>query len=163
MKDVISDFRGEYFFLSNYYTAPFGWRGIEFQSAEQAFAYAKTAYTVQMKQESFGRAILAAKTPGEAKKLGREVPMLNVDEWDKNKVYYMREIIHAKFHWVPGLAGRLINTDSAMLVEGNTWGDKYWGRCLDTATGKMVGLNKLGVLLMEERGYWLHSTFEETS
>jgi predicted NAD-dependent protein-ADP-ribosyltransferase YbiA (DUF1768 family) len=48
-------------------------------------------------------------------------------------------------------------------VEGNTWGDKYWGRCLDTATGKMVGLNKLGVLLMEERGYWLHSTFEETS
>ena len=42
-----------------------------------------------------------------------------------------------------------------MLVEGNDWGDKFWGRCLDKSTGKMVGLNTLGVILMEERGLWL--------
>ena len=50
--------------------------------------------------------------------------------------------------------GTLINTGCTMLVEGNDWGDKFWGRCLDKTTGRWVGLNTLGVILMEERGIW---------
>lgn len=36
-------------------------------------------------------------------------------------------------------------TDDAELVEGNTWGDRYWG----VVDG--VGENRLGKLLMERR------------
>lgn len=158
---VIKEFRGENYFLSNYYTAPFEWRDIEFRSGEQAFAYAKTFFA-DHDVVFWQRTILDAKTPGDAKKAGRNRVMnLDVKEWDKHKVQYMREIVHSKFGGVPGLAGQLINTGSCMLVEGNDWGDKFWGRCLDTKTGKMVGLNTLGVLLMEERGYWLYSDFKD--
>lgn len=152
---VIPEFRGEYYFLSNFYTAPFVWRGKEFQSGEQAFSYAKTFYAHTDRVDIFQRNILAAKTPGDAKKFGRAVPLISVEEWDNNRVAYMREIVHQKFLCVPGLAGQLINTGAMLLVEGNNWGDTFWGRC----EGK--GFNTLGAILMEERGYWLKSDFKE--
>jgi hypothetical protein len=43
------------------------------------------------------------------------------------------------------MAQRLIQTGDAYLIEGNTWGDQYWGVC----DGQ--GLNSLGLLLMETR------------
>lgn len=162
---VIPEFRGEYYFLSNYFYAPFIWRGIEFKWAEQAFAYAKTFFAIDDKprnyqgefvteEEYFQGHILNAESPGDAKKLGRQCK-INVAEWDKYKVMYMREIVHAKFRTGQGnLVGQLINTGSMMLVEGNDWGDNFWGRTLDKTTGKRVGFNTLGVILMEERGFW---------
>lgn len=158
---VIPEFRGEYYFLSNYYTSRFTWRGIEFLSAEQAFAYAKTFYA---KNDEFGEEyrikILNATTPGDAKKIGRKA-VINVAAWDANKVRYMREIIHAKFATSEdNLVGPLINTGAKMLVEGNDWNDSFWGRCKNEQ-GVMVGLNTLGVILMEERGYWLYSDFSD--
>ena len=155
---VINEFRGEYYFLSNYYTAPMEWRRAEFKSAEQAFAYAKTFFATGKPQdvERLRESIMFAKTPGDAKKLGRGVP-INVDAWDKHKVQLMREIVHAKFRTATGVVGPLINTGCTMLVEGNDWGDKFWGRCLDKSTGRWVGLNTLGVILMEERGWWSRS------
>lgn len=154
---VVAEFRGEYYFLSNYYTAPFQWRGYEFQSGEQAFAYAKTFFAVnETIGDSYRRKIYGSETPGVAKKHGRAVT-INVAEWDAMRVQYMREIVHAKFATAGGgIVGQLLNTGAMLLVEGNDWGDKFWGRCLDKATGKMVGLNTLGTILMEERGYWLH-------
>lgn len=158
---VIPEFRGEYYFLSNYYASPFEWRKEIFSSAEHAFAYAKTFFADNEVQAAKYRInILAAKAPGDAKKLGRSCP-INIDEWDKHKVMYMREIVHAKFSTGDGLVGPLLNTGSCMLVEGNDWGDKFWGRCLDKTTNKMVGFNTLGTLLMEERGYWLYSDFKD--
>lgn len=151
---VVREFRGEYAFLSNYYTAPFEWRSIRFTSGEQAFSYAKTFVCAPHRQDIFQRNILAAQTPGDAKKFGRAVPMTDVSVWDSTKIQYMREIIHAKFS-ADGvsLVGPLLNTGAMMLVEGNTWNDTFWGRC----GGK--GYNHLGVILMEERGYWLHHEF----
>jgi ribA/ribD-fused uncharacterized protein len=151
MIGVINSFRGEYAFLSNYDTAPFPWRGIMFQSGEQAFAYAKTFHAATNK-EVYQQKILTAQTPGEAKKFGR-MCSIHVPIWDERKVHYMREIVHAKFGYVPDYAGKLINTGFSPLVEGNTWGDKFWGKVMED--GKVVGLNMLGTILMEERGYWL--------
>lgn len=150
---VISSFRNEYSFLSNYDTALFPWRGFMFKSGEQAFAYAKTWHIPQDRQQIFQKNILLAKSPGDAKKFGRACP-LDVDEWERRKVHYMREIIHAKFGFVPDYAGKLINTGASPLVEGNTWGDKFWGKVRQD-DGRVVGLNMLGTILMEERGYWL--------
>lgn len=153
---VINSFRGEHYFLSNYYTAPFTWQGMSFHSAEQAFAYAKTNYNDKPASRNLSqRAILEATTPGEAKKLGRKVS-IDLDEWEKNKVMHMRSIVHAKFMTAGNaIAGQLINTGATMLVEGNDWGDKFWGRCKEG--DKWVGLNTLGVILMEERGWWSRS------
>jgi ribA/ribD-fused uncharacterized protein len=151
--EVISEFRGEYAFLSNYDVNPFYWRGLCFHSGEQAFAYAKTFFVPAGRQEIFQKNILAAKTPGDAKKFGRGAP-INVVEWDTRKVHYMREIVHAKIGYVKDYAGKLINTGTSPLVEGNTWSDGFWGRYRNK-DGVIVGLNMLGVILMEERGYWL--------
>lgn len=157
---VIPEFRGEYFFLSNYANTPFVWRNVEFPTAEHAFAIAKTFFsTTEAHGEFVYKKIMAAKTPGEAKQLGgRKSLTLNVDAWDNRKVQYIREIVHAKFmtgrdaqgH---GIVGPLCNTGAKMLVEGNDWNDKFWGRCKDT-DGVWRGLNTLGVILMEERGWW---------
>lgn len=152
---VVKEFRGEYDFLSNYYPCQFKWRNHHFRSSEQAFAYAKTFCATPTSQESFQRGILRAGTPGEAKQLGRNVPLTDVSVWDSMKIQYMREIVHAKFSQVPGLVGKLLNTGAMMLVEGNDWGDMFWGRY----QGK--GYNHLGVILTEERGYWLHHELGE--
>lgn len=147
---VITEFRGEYYWLSNYYTAAFTWRNHEFKSAEQAFSFAKTYFVADRHDQMRGQQAIQfnAQTPGEAKKMGRALK-INVEEWDKRKVQYMREIVHAKFATSDdNLVGKLINTGAMMLVEGNDWNDTFWGRC----NGK--GFNTLGVILMEERGYW---------
>jgi predicted NAD-dependent protein-ADP-ribosyltransferase YbiA (DUF1768 family) len=55
----------------------------------------------------------------------------------------MRRILVIKFQ-NPELKAKLIATGDAQLVEGNTWGDLFWG--VDTTMG--VGSNQLGKLLM---------------
>lgn len=46
---------------------------------------------------------------------------------------------------VPYLREKLLATGDAELVEGNTWGDRFWGVC------NGVGQNWLGRLLMQVR------------
>jgi len=53
--------------------------------------------------------------------------------------------VRAKFEQNPDLAAKLIATGDEELVEGNTWGDTYWGVC------RGVGQNKLGKILMNVR------------
>lgn len=155
---AIVSFRGDYAFLSNYdQHEAFKWRNEYFTSGEQAFAYAKTLLA-PLDNAKWAAKVLDASTPGEAKKIGRAVP-LNPEHWDSIKVQFMREITSAKFGGVPNYAGKLMNTGARMLVEGNTWGDKFWGRCKEG--DKWVGLNTLGVILMEQRGRWLYQAPKE--
>lgn len=156
---VVSSFRGDYAFLSNHYVAPFQWRGKTFFCAEQAFQYAKTFYPIrgeEQKCKDLGMRLLDTGNGATAKKYGQEIP-LNVEMWDGVKVQIMREIVTAKFRTGKDLVGPLLNTGAMMLVEGNDWGDTFWGRA--KVDGKMVGLNTLGVILMEVRGRWLYQEF----
>jgi predicted NAD-dependent protein-ADP-ribosyltransferase YbiA (DUF1768 family) len=52
----------------------------------------------------------------------------------------------AKFEQFPYLAAKLIETGTATLVEGNHWGDTFWG--VDHEQG---GENHLGKILMAVR------------
>lgn len=63
---MIDSFRGEYAFLSNFYHAPFIVKGIRVDTVEHAFQACKTLDKTEQKK------ILSAKTPGEAKRLGRK-------------------------------------------------------------------------------------------
>jgi hypothetical protein len=154
MISTINRFDGQYKFLSNFDMASFPWRGVLFKSGEHAFSYAKCWHLAgnKMRMEEYRAQILDAPTPAKAKYHGRSLP-LDVDGWDERKVHYMREIVHAKFGYVKDYAGKLINTGMSPLVEGNDWGDKFWGKVMEN--GKVIGLNMLGTILMEERGYWL--------
>ena len=82
-------------------------------------------------------------TPGEAKKYGKTVRMRPA--WDAIKVGVMAEIVEEKFTQNPHLQEMLLATDDMEIVEGNTWGDTFWGVC------DGVGENNLGKVLMELR------------
>ena len=57
----------------------------------------------------------------------------------------MYEIVKDKFSRNPELRVKLLNTGDIELIEGNYWGDTFWGVC----NGK--GENHLGKILMRVR------------
>jgi predicted NAD-dependent protein-ADP-ribosyltransferase YbiA (DUF1768 family) len=57
----------------------------------------------------------------------------------------MWALLVQKFTRHPDLAQALLATGRADLVEGNDWGDTYWGVC------RGQGRNQLGCQLMEVR------------
>lgn len=61
------------------------------------------------------------------------------------RVKVMRELLAHKFVW-PVNAEPLEATRGSILIEGNTWGDQFWGVC------RGRGENMLGRLLMDIRG-----------
>jgi ribA/ribD-fused uncharacterized protein len=88
------------------------------------------------------RVIRKVNTPGEAKRLGKKVTMRQ--DWDLVKLKTMEFLLRQKFSY-EHLRDALIATGDAELIEGNTWGDTYWGVC------NGVGENHLGKLLMTIR------------
>jgi ribA/ribD-fused uncharacterized protein len=66
-------------------------------------------------------------------------------DWEVAKVGIMRAIIQDKFGLNPDIAEKLVLTGDEELVEGNTWGDRFWG--VDPI-GSTNGQNQLGMILM---------------
>lgn len=147
-KPIVS-FTGEHFFLSNFYKSPVRIGKFTFKSSEAAFQAAKyQAMNGSDKEKSdYVASVMMCNEPGETKKLGKIVDIDTV-VWDAMKVRHMREIVRAKFDQNHDLRAKLMHTGSGILVETNNWGDTYWGRC----NGR--GMNILGVILMELRGYY---------
>lgn len=118
MPTVIDSFRGDYAFLSNFYPAPTEYQGIVYPSAENAYQAAKT----------FGdRKPFESMTPAAAKKAGRLVNLR--PDWDQVQLQIMQEVVYSKFSKNADLAHLLLATGKAELIEGNTWGDTFWGIC----------------------------------
>lgn len=136
MTTKINSFTGEYYFLSNFYEIHVTYNGITFLNNEAAFQAQKC-------KSSAEREMFADLNASEAKKLGRKVPLRK--DWEIIKMGVMMRIVQAKFEQHPELAEKLLQTDTAYLEEGNTWGDRVWG----TVDGK--GANNLGRILMEVR------------
>lgn len=134
MNNTISTFKGDYFFLSNFYVVPVFYQGIRFESSEAAFQAAKCPERMQD---------FCGLNPQMAKRLGRRVALR--PDWEEVKYNVMYQICKAKFLQNPELVKRLIETGDAELVEGNTWGDKVWGVC------NGAGENHLGKVLMRIR------------
>jgi predicted NAD-dependent protein-ADP-ribosyltransferase YbiA (DUF1768 family) len=65
-------------------------------------------------------------------------------DWDKMKLFIMASLLRQKFS-DPALGKKLLDTKHIYLIEGNNWGDDYWG----VYEGR--GTNHLGVLLMNLR------------
>lgn len=133
---AITDFRGEYRWLSNFHLVDVTYEDEVYPSTEHAYQAAKTFLPAER------RAIREAKTCGDAKRLGRKVSMR--PDWDEVKIDIMRDLLRQKFS-KQELRAKLLETGAQHLVEGNTWGDRFWGVC----DGE--GENHLGRLLMDVR------------
>lgn len=83
-------------------------------------------------------------TAGQAKRLGKKVQLRKSWEFIKNNEMLL--VVEAKFRYNLDLAKKLVDTGESLLIEGNTWGDKYWGMV------DGVGHNWLGQILMYVRG-----------
>lgn len=136
MLDKINSFRGDYDFLSNFYSARVIYDGITYMNSEAAFQAQKCLYPEDKLQFS-------TMSPSNAKKAGHRVQLR--PGWEEVKVDVMRNIVYAKFIQNPELADKLLATGDTFLEEGNTWGDRTWG----TVNG--VGNNYLGKILMGVR------------
>lgn len=136
MKEI-NEFKGEYRWLSNFWPCSVAFEGVEYPSVEHAFVAAKTT------KESTRKVIKNLKTAAEAKRLGRSLKLR--DDWDSIKLSIMKELIAYKFTKNYVLKDKLMETDKAQLIEGNTWNDTYWGVC------NGIGYNHLGKILMSTR------------
>lgn len=133
---MIGEFKGEFYFLSNFYESDVTYGGITYRNNEAAFQAQKTT-------NKFIRMKFHQLNPSDAKKLGRQVQLR--EDWEQIKDQVMYEICKAKFEQNPDLRAKLLATGDEILVEGNTWGDRIWG----AVNG--VGENRLGRILMRVR------------
>lgn len=137
--EAITSFWGEHRFLSNFFPALVIYDGVEYPTVENAYQAAKTMNTAaRIKFED----IYAA----EAKRLGKTLKLR--EDWDEVRYDIMYDLVNQKFR-NPELQKKLKYTGNREIVEGNRWGDTFWG-CIEVE-GDWVGKNLLGRILMEIR------------
>lgn len=154
MNTIIDEFRGKYYFLSNFSKAKVEYQGVVYPTSEHAFHAAKTKSKIERQR------ILEARSPHDAKRIGRTVTLR--PRWVKVRKLYMMEVLEIKFD-DEDLKERLTQTGDATLIEGNHHNDRFWGACRTDLYGELPvwagrangvtwhGENNLGLLLMELR------------
>ena len=141
MTAPITSFTGPYRWLSNFHFIDIEFEGVIYPSVEHAYMAAKTLIPEERAD------ILACKTSGQAKRHGMRVTLR--PNWDNMSFPYMKVFNTLKYN-DPELREKLLATEDAILIEGNTWGDKRWGAVWDDKNG-WEGQNLLGHLLMDIR------------
>lgn len=131
---MIDNLKGTY--LSNFYESVILHDGMLYRNAESAFQASKCA---EPKDRLLFQSLLGA----EAKALGKKVVMR--EDWNEVRLSIMWDVLQAKFAQHPDLVAKLIATEDEEIIEGNTWNDKFWGKC----NGE--GMNHLGIMLMAIR------------
>jgi ribA/ribD-fused uncharacterized protein len=133
---TIDKFSGEYRWLSNFWPCSIEYEGIVYPSVENAYQAAKTT-DLEIRQE------FVFMSPFVAKEEGRKL-RIRLD-WERIKVQTMFRLVTFKFSNNENLMWKLIMTHNADIIEGNTWGDTFWGQC------NKQGKNELGLILMAVR------------
>lgn len=143
---MINRFEGSYAFLSNFSDSI-----IPIKLSDTIF-YCSTvehAYQAMKAKDSRERMIIAScRTPGLAKRLGRQTPLR--EDWEDIKIKVMEACLRKKFSR-PEMERKLLETGSQELVEGNYWHDNFWGNCSCPRCALIEGQNHLGRLLMKIR------------
>lgn len=137
--DAITRFRGDYFFLSNFYPCGILFDGLDYPTLEHAYQASKT--TVQ----ELRCQIRDAKGPGAAKRMGKALAARPGFFTHGIAIETMEGLVTQKFVRHRTLRGLLLETGTRQLVEGYT-GNRTWGM-VHTEQG-WEGDNHLGIILM---------------
>ena len=90
---MIDEFRGKYYFLSNFYSAPVTIDGVTYRNNEAAFQAAKLV-DIDERKKAFSDL-----SPNDAKYMGRHCKLR--PDWENIKFDVMRDCVHAKFSQNP--------------------------------------------------------------
>ena len=137
MAEPITRFYDEYRWLSNFWMSPVVFDDKMYASVEHAYQANKAI------GDTDHLYVALAPTAGKAKRRGQAIEMR--PDWDRVKLGVMEACLRSKFAFGTELAQMLVDTGDAELVEGNSWGDCYWGRC------NGIGESHLGRFLMKIR------------
>jgi len=138
---MITSFCGNYGFLSNFHPSVILFNDLYFPTVEHAYQASKTLVDGQK------LLIRNAPSPGHAKRMGEKIALR--PDWQDVKLKTMGELLTIKFDTHPDLMTKLMATGDEMLVEGNNWGDKFWGCVFEN--DEWVGQNRIGMMLMQLR------------
>ena len=139
---AVTDFRGEYGFLSNFYKSPVTFEGLTYPCVENAFQAGKCA-------DREGKVKYTSQNnPVKAKMMGKKEKL--PDNWETLSVELMEKLIRTKFS-DPELAAKLVATGDEEITEGNRWHDNKWGKCFCERCQTKPAQNKLGMILMKTR------------
>lgn len=141
---TIEEFRGEYRWLSNFWIYDTE-RNL---SVEHHYQAAKTShYNDWLK-------IMEAPTPGIAKLYGKPIDRGGIivvrSDWNSIRLALMEQFTRMKYATNAELREKLLDTQGALLIEGNKWNDQFWGVC------NGVGENNLGKIIMKIRDEFLY-------
>jgi len=132
VKHSIKQFKGQYRWLSNFWLSPVIFEGVVYPTVENAYQAAKLKLNCD-------RFPFINCSPGRAKEMGQ---MVSRRGWDKLKLSVMHKLLRCKFRNGSYLAEKLKATGNTEIIEGNDWGDTFWG------VYDGVGENHLGKMLM---------------
>ncbi len=139
--------------LSQWWPSPFTVDGVRYRTAEHWMMAGKARL---FEDEEIVPKILRARTPAEAKNLGRLVRGFDEDRWAAHRFELVVTGSTAKFEQDEQLRTYLLRTGGRVLVEASPL-DRIWGIGLaadDERAGSPArwrGLNLLGFALMEAR------------
>ena len=139
----IMHFRKPYSFLSNYSSAEVKIDGVALPTVEHAYQWFKTVDPVWRDK------IKCKLYAGHVKQTSMSKSFPIRSGWYEMNMGVMLDLLRQKFS-DPVLSQKLLATGIRPLAEGNTWGDRYWGVCLNES-GEWHGENMLGKLLMQVR------------
>tara|TARA_R110000851_G_C12750454_1_gene531931 strand:- start:55 stop:489 length:435 start_codon:yes stop_codon:yes gene_type:complete len=137
---MIDRFQNELRWLSNFHPANIKVGDIVFPTVEHAFVAAKTENPFSPTDLEWFTGLSA----GKVKRLGRQLELR--PDWDKIKRSVMLDLTKIKYSEAnPELRDLLLGTGNQEIIEGNDWGDVFWGVC------DGVGCNWLGHIIMGVR------------
>lgn len=145
---VISLFTGKYRFLSNFYHAPFTCYGKVWETSEHLYQAHK--FGIETDSAELCRLLYS---PYAAKKHGSTAILPT--NWNTIRLPAMSQAVWAKFLGADNKVLRtwLSDTKDNVLIEGNNWGDRYWGCVWNKENECWEGENHLGIILMDLRDY----------
>lgn len=136
--EMIAEFQGEFRFLSN------SWPAAVQGPSDYWYASVENAYQASKTWDKTMHLRMTNMRSGESKRAGKTLVMRK--DWEEVKISIMLDLVRKKFTGHGLLKLRLLQTGNEELVEGNHWGDCFWGVC------KGKGENNLGKILMQVRG-----------
>jgi ribA/ribD-fused uncharacterized protein len=136
---MITQFIDEYRWLSNFQSVQIKYDGRTYPSVEHAYVSAKS------NDDGWKQLCTSSKyRAGDLKKVSKDIELR--EDWEDVKVFIMYDLLKLKFVQEP-FKTKLLNTGDMELIEGNYWGDTFYGVDMN----KDEGQNILGRLIMKIR------------